>query len=249
MSRYTGALWGLVIFIIAWQLAVTLAGVPKWLLPAPTDVIFSIAGDYRLILSHAAYTLAAAVAGFLLAVVSGMVLALAMDYWPALESRLYPLLVVSQTVPIITVAPLIIIWLGYGLLPKVVVAALVCFFPLTVSITGGMRGTDPDLADLMKVMGASRWQVIRLARLPSALPSFFSGLKISATYSVMGAVIGEWVGSSSGLGVVLTRASHSYQTGRVFAVIAAIVAMSLAMFLVVEALARICVPWYYRKRE
>lgn len=249
MKKYVGSLSGLAVFIIVWQIGVTVAGVPGWLLPPPSEVLVTMARDYRLLLNHSAYTMAAAVAGFLLAVGSGVALALAMDYWPSFQSRLYPLLVVSQTVPIITVAPLIVIWLGYGLLPKVAVAALVCFFPLTVSVIEGMRGTDPDLVDLMRSMGAGRWKVIRLARLPAALPSFFSGLKISATYSVMGAVIGEWVGSGSGLGLVLTRASHSYQMGRVFAAIAAIVALSLVMFLLVEAAARAAMPWHYRRRE
>ena len=249
MSRYSGALSGLVIFIVAWQLAVSLGGVPKWLLPSPLDVLNSIMADYRLLIGHSVYTLAAALSGFVLAVVSGGMLALAMDYWPALRSRLYPLLVLSQTVPIITIAPLIIIWLGYGLLPKVVVVALVCFFPITISVVAGMQATDEDLTDLMQVMGAGRWQIIRLARLPAALPSFFSGLKISATYCVMAAVIGEWLGSSHGLGVVLTRASHSFQMGRVFAAITLIVVMSLAIFLLVEALSRLAMPWRHRQRE
>ncbi|MFZ5633986.1 MAG: ABC transporter permease [Bacillota bacterium] len=249
MSRYTGALWGLAIFIIIWHLTVILFEVPKWFLPSPADVLLAMIRDYRLILSHSAYTLAAALSGFLLALVTGLALALAMDYWPSLYAKLYPMLVVSQTVPVITVAPLIIIWLGLGLLPKVVVVGLVCFFPLTVSVTGGMQGTDPDLVDLMRVAGASRWQIIRLARLPAALPSFFTGLKISATYCVMAAVIGEWLGSSSGLGLVLTRASHSYQMGRAFAAITAIVILSLLMFLLVEIMARLSMPWHYRKRE
>jgi ABC-type nitrate/sulfonate/bicarbonate transport system permease component len=247
MTKYSGAISGLAIFIIVWQLAVVLADVPKWLLPPPSDILLTLIRDYRLLLSHALYTLAAGLAGLLLAVAFGVLLALAMDYWPALKLRVYPLLVVSQTIPIITIAPLIIIWLGYGLLPKVVVAGLVCFFPLTVSVIGGMQGADPDLVDLMRVMGASRWQVIRLARLPASLPSFFTGLRISATYCIMGAVIGEWLGSSSGLGVVLTRASHSFLMSTVFAAVFAIVALSLILFGLVEILARLSMPWYYRR--
>ena len=246
MSKYSGAFSGLVFFIVIWQLLVTLMGVPKWLMPAPTDVLGSLIKDHRLILSHSAYTLVAALTGFGLAIIGGTFLALIMDFWPALRSRIYPLLILSQTIPIITVAPLIIIWLGYGLLPKVMVVALVCFFPVTISIIGGMQAADDDLVDLLKMMGVSKWQVIKLARLPASFPSFFSGLRISATYCVMAAVIGEWLGSSNGLGVILTRATHSYQMGRVFAAITAIVVLSLIIFFMVEVMARLIMPWQYR---
>lgn len=249
LNKYSGALWGLAIFVVLWQLGIILFEVPQWLLPAPADVLHSVIRDFRLLLLHGAYTLAAALSGFLLAVVSGVALALVMDYWPALYPKLYPLLVISQTVPVITVAPLIIIWFGLGLLPKVVVVGLVCFFPLTVSVIGGMQGTDPDLIDLMRVAGASRWQIIRLARFPAALPSFFTGLKISATYCVMAAVIGEWLGASSGLGLMITRATHSYQMARAMAAITAIVVMSLLLLLLVEMAARLLMPWRCTKRN
>lgn len=249
MSKYTGGFSGLVILIVLWQLGVVLTGVPKWLMPAPTDVWASWMADYRLLLFHSAYTLIAALTGFGLAVISGTLLALVMDLWPALRNRIYPLLVLSQTIPIITVAPLLIIWLGYGLLPKVLVVALVCFFPVTINVIGGMQAADNELVDLLTMMGASKWQVVKLARLPAAFPSFFSGLRISATYCVMAAVIGEWLGSSQGLGVILTRASHSFQMGRVFAVMSAIVVLSLIIFLMVEGLARVVMPWHYRGRN
>ncbi|KJS69997.1 MAG: hypothetical protein JL50_01460 [Peptococcaceae bacterium BICA1-7] len=248
MSGCKGALGGLAVFIAVWELAVLLAGIPKYLLPPPSDVLVYIVRDYQLIILHSAYTLAAAVSGLLLAVAAGLLLALAMDYWPSLESGLYPLLVVSQAVPIITLAPLIIMWLGYGLLPKVMVAGLICFFPLTVSVIGGMRASDRELSDLMRVMGASRWQVLWLARLPAAMPAFFSGLKISAAYSVMGAVIGEWLGSSSGLGVILLRFTHSYQTARVLAAVTAIVVMSLLLFGLSELVSRRVMPWHHRRQ-
>ncbi|MFZ5641958.1 MAG: ABC transporter permease [Bacillota bacterium] len=248
MTKYKGALTGIILLIVIWEFAAALSGIPKWLLPAPSDIAVSLVKDLGLILLHSGYTLTAAVAGLLFAVAAGVLLALAMDYWPSLESALYPLLVVSQAVPVITLAPLIIMWLGYGLIPKVAVAGLICFFPLTVSVVGGMQASDRDMADLLKVMGASRWQVLRLARLPAALPYFFSGLKISATYSVMGAIIGEWLGSAMGLGVILNRFSHSYQTPRAFAVVIIIVVMSLALFFLAELIARLVMPWNYRNR-
>ncbi len=249
LLRFLNCFWGLAIFIAFWQVSVVLGDIPEWLLPAPLDVLDSLIRDSWLLLSHTVYTFVAAFTGFILSVVLGVIIALIIDYWPLLGAKVYPLLVLSQTVPIITVAPLIIIWLGYGLLPKVLVAVLVCFFPIVINTTGGLQSADNDLADLMKVMGASRWQVIRLARIPAALPSFFSGLKISATYCVMAAVIGEWLGASKGLGVVLTRASHSFQMGRVFAAITVIVFISLMFYLLIEAVARVSIPWHYRKQQ
>ncbi len=156
MTRYFSSLWGLAIFIAIWQLWVVVGNVPIWLLPAPSDVLVSLINDIDLLLFNARYTLMSAMAGFVLATALGVMLALVMDYWVALRTKLYPLLVLSQTVPIITLAPLIIIWFGYGLLPKVLVVTLVCFFPITVSVISGMQAVDSDLIDLMKVMGACR---------------------------------------------------------------------------------------------
>ncbi|NTW04746.1 MAG: ABC transporter permease [Peptococcaceae bacterium] len=249
MLRYFRSFGGLLAFIAFWQIWITFGDIPLWLMPGPLDVLTSLFEDFGLLLSHGGYTLVAALSGFALALVLGMILALAMNYWPILGKEIYPLLVLSQTIPIITVAPLIIIWFGYGLLPKILVVALVCIFPITVSLLSGMDSIDIELVDLMRVMGASRRQIIVMAKLPAAMPSFFSGLKISATYCVMAAVIGEWLGASYGLGVILTRASHSYQTGRAFAAITAVVLLSLLLVLIVELSARITIPWHYQRTK
>jgi ABC-type nitrate/sulfonate/bicarbonate transport system permease component len=249
MLRYFRSLWGLLVFVVLWHVWIVFGDIPLWLMPGPLDVINSLIEDSEMLLSHGGYTLVAALSGFFLALFMGIVLALIINYWPILGKEIYPLLVLSQTIPIITVAPLIIIWFGYGLLPKILVVALVCFFPITVSLQSGMDSIDAELVDLMWVMGASRSQIIFMARLPAAMPSFFSGLKISATYCVMAAVIGEWLGASSGLGVILTRASHSFQTGRAFAAITAVVLLSLLMVLIVELAARIIIPWHYQRTK
>jgi len=178
-----------------------------------------------------------------------VVLAVLMDISPWTKQGIYPLLVLSQTIPIISIAPLLLIWFGLGLLPKVLVVTLVCFFPVAVNMVEGMETADPDMVNLMRVMGSSRWQVIKLVRLPAALPSFFAGLKIAGTYAVMGAVIGEWLGAGSGLGVFMTRASHSYQLDRVFAAIFIIILVSLIIYALIELLARTAMPWYYNERR
>lgn len=217
--------------------------VPQWLLPGPHQVALAFAKDFLLIIHHTWYTLGAALAGFGLAVLLAGVTVLLMDLTPALRRGIYPLLVISQTIPIITIAPLLVIWFGYGLLPKVLVVALVCFFPVAVSATQGMSDSDPDLNELLLVMGAGKLQIMKLARIPSALPAIFTGMKIAATYSVMGAVIGEWLGASRGLGVFMNRAAHSYQPDRVFAAIFVVVLLSLSMFAFIELLSRWLLPW------
>jgi ABC-type nitrate/sulfonate/bicarbonate transport system permease component len=145
------------------------------------------------------------------------------------------------------VAPLFIIWFGYGILPKIMVVALVCFFPITVSLVEGMEAADRDMIKLLEAMGASPWQVFKMVSFPGALPSFFSGLKISAAYSIMGAVIGEWLGASKGLGVYMTRSMKSFLTDRVFASIVVISILSLFLFGIIVLIARLLMPWYYRK--
>ncbi|GBF34055.1 hydroxymethylpyrimidine ABC transporter, transmembrane component [Desulfocucumis palustris] len=242
-----------VLFILAgiavWQGAVTFSGIQPWLLPSPLKVMATLWEMLPLLAKHSGSTLLAAVSGLLAAVLLALCLAAVMDLSPWFKQGLYPLLVLSQTVPIISVAPLFLIWFGLGLFPKIVVVALVCFFPVAVSTVAGMESADPAMVNLLKVMGSSRWQIIRLVRLPAALPSFFAGLKIAGTYAVMGAVIGEWLGASSGLGVYMTRASHSYQLDRVFAAIFVISLVSLLLFLLITLLARLAMPWYYKERN
>ena len=235
--------------LLVWQLFVRIGKYPKYLLPAPSDIAAALPEMLPILLMHGRYTLLAALVGFMLAVAVAVALAVLMDLSPMLRQGIYPLLVISQTIPIIAVAPLFIIWFGYGLLPKVVVVALVCFFPVVVSLTQGMEAADPDMVNLVKVMGASTWQVIAEVRLPAALPAFFAGLKIAATYSIMGAVIGEWLGSTKGLGVFMTRALHSFQMDRIFSAIIIIALLSVLLFIFVEMLGRVVMPWYYKETK
>jgi ABC-type nitrate/sulfonate/bicarbonate transport system permease component len=236
-------------FIATWQAWVWWSGVPAWLLPAPGRVLTALWEMLPVLFRHAQSTVLAAVTGLLAAVLLALALAVLMDFSPWVRRGMYPLLVFSQTVPIIAIAPLLIIWFGYGILPKVVVVALVCFFPVAVSMVEGMEAADPGMVDLLRVMGSTRWQLIKLVRLPAALPSFFCGLKIAGTYAVMGAVIGEWLGATSGLGVYMTRATHAYQTDRVFAAIIIISLVSLLLFGLINLLARLSIPWYFKERS
>jgi len=228
-----------------WQLVTRGLAVPAWLLPSPLQIARAGASTYRLLAWHSGQTLLETGLGLVLAVVSGFGLAVAIDLSPTLRRVLYPLLVASQTIPIMALAPLLVIWFGYGTPSKAVVVALVCFFPIVVATADGLRAADPELLALLRSMGAARRQIFVKVRLPGALPAFFSGLKIAITYSVVGAIIGEWVGAARGLGVYMIRSSNSFLTDRVFAAIAVTSLLSIALFLAVSGLERAALPWYH----
>ncbi len=249
LNRYASPLLLILLLLLGWQMAVWVWRIPKWLLPSPWQIVTAAAEARMMISPHLWQTLKETWLGLALALATGLALAMAIDLSAFLRRALYPLLVASQTVPIMAIAPLLIIWFGYGILPKVIVVALVCFFPIAVSTADGLRAADPDLIALLRAIGASKRQIFTKVRLPGALPSFFSGLKIAITYSVIGAIIGEWVGASQGLGIFMIRSSNSFLTDRVFAAIAVTSLISIAMFLAVIALERLLLPWYYAARE
>ncbi|HZK54459.1 MAG TPA: ABC transporter permease [Desulfosporosinus sp.] len=233
----------------AWQMMATAIQVPLWLLPTPAQIVEALWETRQLIWLHTLTTLVETTIGFAFAVVFSLITAGGMVLSPWLKRLLYPFLIISQTVPLIAVAPLLILWLGYGLLPKIIIVIIVCYFPITISLIEGLELTDTDILNLLKSMGASRWQMFYIVRWPHALPSLFAGLKIAATYSVMGAVIAEWLGSDSGLGVYLTRSSHSFMTDRVFAAIFTITALSFLYYALISILARLSMPWIHSKNQ
>jgi ABC-type nitrate/sulfonate/bicarbonate transport system permease component len=235
--------------LVLWELSVYVTGIEKWILPAPTEIFQSLVNSSDLLVIHSLQTLKETLLGLLLAVIVGMILATLIDVSEWFQKTLYPLLVISQTIPIIAVAPLIMIWFGFGILPKVIVVALVCFFPIAINLADGYRTVDISMIRLLETMGATKWQIFKMVKFPGAMPFFFSGLRIAGTYSVMGAVIGEWLGASQGLGILLTRSSQSFLTDRVFATIVVIVFMSLAIFAIVEVLARVTMRWHYQQEN
>jgi ABC-type nitrate/sulfonate/bicarbonate transport system permease component len=249
LRLYAPPLLLILLLLVIWQLATWLMQIPKWLLPSPTQIVVAGFEARDLLGPHTWQTLKETWLGLGLALVVGLSLAVVVDSSSLLRRTVYPLLVTSQTVPVLALAPLLIIWFGYGILPKVIVVALVCFFPIAVSTADGLRVADPDLIALLRAMGAKRRQIFLKVRVPGALPSFFSGLKIAITYSVVGAVIGEWVGASRGLGIFMIRSSKNFLTDRVFAAIAVTSLLSILMFGVVMLLERSLLPWYYAHRE
>ena len=222
-----------------WQAVCSLGFVPSQ----------AVAGDFDLLMAHAGVTLAEALAGLALGVAFGFSIALCMDRFRVVNAALSPLVTVSQTIPTVAIAPLLVLWLGYGMEPKVLLVALTTFFPITVALASGFRSVDPDAVDLLRTMGASRWQVFRFAKLPAAAGSFFAGLRISATYAVIGAVVAEWLGGFDGLGVYMTRVRKSYDYDSMFASIIVIAAVSLALLAAAKALERACMPWRRARRS
>jgi len=243
IGNYLSSIIVIMGLIVFWQWAVAFFHIPKWILPAPTQIFIALFESFDVLLSHTKVTVGESALGLFTAVCLAVFLALLMDSFTWVKKSLYPILVSSQTVPIITVAPLFIIWFGYGMLPKVIVVTLVCFFPMVISLLDGLASVSNDLINLLKTMGASRRQVFSMVKLPGAMPYFFSGLKISAAYSIMGAVIGEMLGASKGLGVFMSRAQHSFKLSEVFAAILVITLLSFAFLGLVKLAEKIIMPW------
>lgn len=235
--------------LVVWQIAATLMEVPRWLLPSPTDIAVAMISSADLLARHGLITLEEVVVGFAIAFVVGIALALAIAFSRTLERAIYPFVIASQTIPVIAIAPILLIWFGYGLLPKVIVVALTCFFPIVVNMVDGLRSVDPELVSLMRTLGSSRWQIFAKAQFPSSLPSLFSGTKVAIAVSVIGAVIGEWVGSSAGLGYFMVRSASQFQTARVFAAIVVLSVMGVALFAIAALSERCLLPWYHDERR
>ncbi len=247
MKKYLPSIMFFVLLLIIWEWVVKYFEIKEYILPSPSAVGSSLINKKVLLWDHGLQTIYEAFLGFLLAIGAGLVLSVAMGLSPGVKRTIYPLMVVSQTIPIVAIAPLFIIWFGYVMMPKVVTVVLICFFPITLSLVEGLSTVDEDMVRLLTAMGASPWQVFRKVKFPGAMPSFFAGLKISATYSVMGAIIGEWLGASKGLGIYMTRSMKSFLTDQLFAAIAVVSILSLLFFAVVEITGRLVMPWYYQK--
>ena len=234
--------------IAVWQAACSTGLIEPYMLPSPIAVIRAFTSDLPLLCSHALITLQEALIGLLIGVVVGLTTAILMDSFKALHKVLNPLLIITQTIPSVAIAPLLVLWLGYEMSPKIVLIIITTFFPMTVGLLSGFRSADKDAINLLRSMGASRWQIFRHIKLPSALPQFFSGLRIATTYSVVGAVISEWLGGFGGLGVYMTRVKKAFAFDKMFAVILLISAISLALMALVSLAERKCMPYRYDNR-
>ena len=232
----------LIIFGV-WQLACSVGSVPKYILPSPADVAGAFAEDWSLMLSHARVTLTETFIGLFLGIAIGFLTAVVMDRFAVVRKMIFPIVVVSQTIPTVAIAPLLVIWLGYQMLPKIILIILVVFFPISISLLEGFSSVDPDTIGLMRSMGASRTQIFRYVKLPNSLGHFFSSLKISVSYAVVSAVVSEWIGGTEGLGCYMTRVRKSFSSDKMFAVIILISVISLILIRLTDVLRRACMPW------
>jgi len=229
--------------LIVWQAAVWLSDVPHFMLPGPGAVLAVLRERYVVLAGHTLVTVSEILLGLLFGTALGATSALLMAYFRPARAWLMPVLVVSQAIPVFALAPILVLWFGYGLAPKVVMATLIIYFPVTAAFHDGLRRTDPGWLDLAQTMGATRWSMLRHVRLPAALPAFGSGLRVAAAVAPIGAVVGEWVGSSAGLGYYMLLMNGRVQTAAMFAALFILALVAVAIYFAVDVALRLALPW------
>lgn len=233
----------ILIILILWQLLSSFKIVPEFLLPSPYSVIMSFFTDFNLLMYHLWITLAESMLGLFWGVLLGFICAVLMDKFDFFYRAFYPILILTQTIPTIAIAPLLVLWMGYEMLPKIVLIVIVTFFPISIGLYDGFKSADKDQINLLKAMGATNFDIFKYIKWPGSLNHFFSALKISVSYSVVGAVISEWLGGFRGLGVYMIRVKKSYSFDKMFAVIFLISALSLVLMFLVKLLQKKVMPW------
>jgi NitT/TauT family transport system permease protein len=250
-GRIHPLLWTVGSFAIVfgvWQTVVWLFAMPQYLLPGPGPVFLSLANNFATILNQTWWTTATILAGFIIAAAFAIPLAMMIVISPLLERLVYPPMVATQSIPKIALAPLFIVWFGFGVVPKVAVAFLIAFFPIVIDTIVGLRSIDPAMLQLARSMGAPPHRIFLRMRLPHALPAIFGGLKVASSLAVVGALTGEFVGSDKGLGYMLVQASGNLNTALLFATLVVLSALAMAFFYLIEILERIAIPWHASQR-
>lgn len=239
----------IILLLVLWDVAIRLFKIPAYLIPKPEQVVQQLIAQWSYLLQESYKTTLATVGGFGLSILIGIPLAMVIAYSRVVESFVYPLLVFSQSIPKVAIAPLFVVWFGFGIFPKVICAFLLGFFPIVVSTVMGFKSVEPDMLDLARSMGASRLQTFFKISLPQAMPAVFSGLKVSVTLAVVGAVVGEFVGSNSGIGYVLQVANGNFDLPLMFAGLLLLSTIGVVLFLVVDVAERLMVPWHASQRQ
>ena len=231
------------VLLMIWQILSMVNIIPKFMLPSPFEVVKAFVSDFPLLMKHTEVTLVEAFLGLGLGIILGFAVAVIMDRFEYAYKMIYPVLVITQTIPTVAIAPLLVLWMGYGILPKIMLILLTSFFPITIGLLDGFRSVDKDMLNLLKTMGASSFQNFIHLKLPSSLGYFFAGLRISVSYSIIGAVVAEWLGGYDGLGVYMTRVRKSYSFDKMFAVIFLISGISLLLMYFVKKIQKWCMTW------
>ena len=249
MRRWLLPLLAIVVLLGIWELYVKADNVSSLILPSPIDVVRALVDDRGTLWHNLKPTAVEILLGVVLGATFALLAAVAMHFSSIVREALYPLLVASQTIPIPIVAPLLVVWLGFGLLPKLVVVALVSFFPVVVTTLSGLAAVDPDLVKLMRTFDAGRWQTFTRVELPSALPGLFSGAKVAVVFSVIAAILAEQAGSNSGLGILLTLTIENLETAEAFASVFVLAGLAILLFALLTLAERRALPWAHRQRE
>jgi NitT/TauT family transport system permease protein len=231
-------------FLVLWSAGVRVFEIPDYLLPAPEDVIRRIARDWYVLARNASYTVQSVLSGFAAAVLVGVPLAFAVVLSRSVERVTMPFLVMSQTIPKVAIAPILVVWLGFGILPKIAIVFLIAFFPIVVSTVVGLKSVESDMIDLVRSMGARTLKIMLRVRGPTALPQMFAGFKIAICLSVVGAIVGEFVGSDKGLGYLLLTATGTLDGTLVWSALFILIAIGIVLFAMVSKLERLAIPWH-----
>ena len=246
LQNITSKIWScsaIVLILIVWQLASAIGLVDSFMLPSPIQVLRAFITEFPILMEHLLVTLEEAFIGLAFGVLLGFVIAVLMDQFEGIYKAFYPLIVLTQTIPTVAIAPLLVLWFGYEMMPKVILIVLTTFFPIAVGMLNGFQSADKDSINLLRARGAGRWQIFRHIKFPGALSQFFAGLRISVSYAVVGAVISEWLGGFHGLGVYMTRVKKAFSFDKMFAVIFLISIISLLLMKGVDLLQKKCMPW------
>lgn len=235
--------------ILIWQIVCMTGLVPSYMLPSPIQVMGALISDIENIMFHASFTLQETIYGLLIGIILSFVGATLMDRFAVIDKAFYPLMIITQTIPTIAIAPILVLWFGFDMAPKIILVVITTYFPIAIGLLDGYKSVDKDEIDLMRSMGAGRVAIFRHVKFPAALPHFFSGLKIASSYAVVGAVVSEWLGGFNGLGVYMTRMRKAYAFDNMFAVIILIIAISLLLLLLVHVISKAVMPWKKAERE
>lgn len=248
LSRQAWTLGSFLLILLAWDLSIRLFKIPPYLVPAPLEVARALGENWRQLGIHSLWTAGTVLAGFIAATVFAVPLGMAIVMSSVVERLVYPPMVASQSIPKIALAPLFVVWFGFGVTPKVAVAFLIAFFPIVIDTIVGLRSMDPAMLQLARAMGAPRWRIFLKFSLPHALPSIFGGLKVASTLAVVGALTGEFIGSDKGLGYILLQASGNLNTTLLFATLVTLSVLAMIFFYAVEMLERVAIPWHVSQR-
>ncbi|WP_460903593.1 ABC transporter permease [Paraburkholderia jirisanensis] len=248
-SKWLRPLLLIVILVAVWDLTIRIFKIPPYLVPTPVAIFQQIAQQWPMLLQESVPTINATLGGFALSVAIGVPIAMLVAYSPLVESYLYPLVVFSQSIPKVAIAPLFVVWFGFGLFPRILVAFLLGFFPVVVSTVMGFKSVERDLIDLARSMGSPPLKMFFKILLPHAMPAIFSSMKVSITLAVVGAVVGEFVGANSGLGYVLQRANGNFDQPLIFSALVVLSVIGSLLFIALDVLERFAVPWHSSQRQ